>query len=183
MCLIPQNLICQIRVRNVHFHLDLNLIQLLGLVQIGRRLGKYKLHAHFDNINYVSDLCLCLFFTYYFRWFRHITEASNAYKQRGRGDPITSRPNGIDEPHHPTRGKHDEGVHTLDVPGSGDGIGEKKGQQAGRSHSFHEQSTSSREPHPERQPSSPPEDRAQSETESLQTKAGKCRETSIQIIN
>jgi hypothetical protein len=37
---------------------------------------------------------------------------------------------------------------------------DKKGQPAGRSQSFHEQSISDREPHPERQPSSPPEDRA-----------------------
>ena len=39
-------------------------------------------------------------------------------------------------------------------------IPDKKGQPAGRSQSFHEQSISDREPQPERQPSSPPEDRA-----------------------
>ena len=119
-------------------------------------------------------------FIAFFRWFRHITEASNAYKQRGHrqggGDPLTGRPqNGLDDHHHTSRGKHDGGVDTLDVPGSGDGLSDKKGQPTGRSHSFHEQSTSSREPHPERQPSSPPEDRAQSEAETLKDKAGKSR--------
>ena len=46
---------------------------------------------------------------------------------------------------------------------------DKKAQPAGRSQSFHEQSTTSREPHPERQPSSPPEERGESSAK----KAGK----------
>merc|ERR1719192_1645167 len=44
------------------------------------------------------------------QWFRHITEASNAYKQRGYrqgGDPPAGRPqNGLDDHHHHNRGKH-----------------------------------------------------------------------------
>ena len=111
----------------------------------------------------------------YSRWFRHITEASNAYKQRGPpGRAPPGRPqNGLDEHHH-NRGKHDTG-DTLGVPGSGLGdlLGDKKGQPTGRSHSFHEPSSSSREPHPERQPSSPPEDRAQSEADTFEKKTGK----------
>ena len=111
-----------------------------------------------------------------FRWFRHITEASNAYKQRGYrqgGEPPAGRPqNGLDDHHHHTRGKHDTD-QSLGVPG--DLLVDKKGQPTGRSHSFHEQSTSSREPHPERQPSSPPEDRAQSEADTFEKKTGKRR--------
>ena len=118
-------------------------------------------------------------FFLYSRWFRHITEASNAYKQRGYrqggGDPPAGRPqNGLDDHHHHNRGKHDTD-QSLGVPGAGLGdlLGDKKGQPTGRSHSFHEQSTSSREPHPERQPSSPPEDRAQSEADTFEKKTGK----------
>jgi len=60
-------------------------------------------------------------------------------------------------------------VDRLDVESALD----KKGQPAGRSQSFHEQSTSSREPHPERQPSSPPEERP--ELSSSAKKAEKIR--------
>lgn len=88
-----------------------------------------------------------------FRWFRHISEASAAYKardnsRRGRypaasgTDPL----NGLEG----SVGKTDDHLGIPDL--------DKKGQPAGRSQSFHEQSTSSREPHPERQPSSPPEE-------------------------
>jgi len=104
------------------------------------------------------------------QWFRHITEASNAYRARdtrgrGRGlypaDPINN--NGL-EGSGGDRSKTE--VDRLDVESALD----KKGQPAGRSQSFHEQSTSSREPHPERQPSSPPEERP--ELSSSAKKAG-----------
>ena len=109
-------------------------------------------------------------FSYHYRWFRHITEASNAYRARdtrgrGRGlypaDPINN--NGL-EGSGGDRSKTE--VDRLDVESALD----KKGQPAGRSQSFHEQSTSSREPHPERQPSSPPEERP--ELSSSAKKAG-----------
>lgn len=109
-------------------------------------------------------------FFFCYRWFRHITEASNAYRARdtrgrGRGlypaDPINN--NGL-EGSGGDRSKTE--VDRLDVESALD----KKGQPAGRSQSFHEQSTSSREPHPERQPSSPPEERP--ELSSSAKKAG-----------
>ena len=110
-----------------------------------------------------------------FRWFRHITEASNAYKQRGYrqgGDSASARPqNGLDDLH--GRGGKHEGEQSLGVPGSGLFDGDKKGQPMGRSQSFNEQTTSSREPHSrERGPSSPPED-IPSEPDTFATKTGK----------
>ena len=97
----------------------------------------------------------------FFRWFRHITDASNAYRARDstrRGRYPADPHNGLEKGE---RGKTDDHLGLPD--------GDKKGQPAGRSQSFHEQSTSNREPHPERQPSSPPEER----TESGSQKAGK----------
>merc|ERR1712223_1869945 len=92
------------------------------------------------------------------QWFRHITEASNAYRARdtrgrGRGlypaDPLN---NGLESSG--DRGKTDDHL------GLSESSSDKKGLPAGRSQSFHEQSTSSREPHhTERGPSSPPEER------------------------
>merc|ERR1719225_530141 len=108
------------------------------------------------------------------QWFRHITEASNAYKQRGYrqgGDSASARPqNGLDDLH--GRGGKHEGEQSLGVPGSGLFDGDKKGQPMGRSQSFNEQTTSSREPHSrERGPSSPPED-IPSEPDTFATKTG-----------
>ena len=112
-----------------------------------------------------------IFSLLFFRWFRHITEASNAYRARdtrgrGRGlypaDPLN---NGLESSG--DRGKADD---HLGLPG--DSALDKKGQPAGRSQSFHESSTSSRELHSERQPSSPPEERG---PDSHAKKAGKFR--------
>merc|ERR1711981_876095 len=44
-----------------------------------------------------------------------------------------------------------------------------------------EQSTSSREPHPERQPSSPPEDRGQSEADTFEKKTEKLRRKDAEV--
>ena len=61
---------------------------------------------------------------------------------------------------------------TDDHLGLSESSSDKKGLPAGRSQSFHEQSTSSREPHhTERGPSSPPEERG--DVSSSAKKAGK----------
>ena len=105
-----------------------------------------------------------MFIFFFSRWFRHITEASTAYKSREtrRGGrpavgPDGSGHNGLDG------GGVSGASDLLVVPPEG-------GKGPGRSHSFHESSTSNREPHPERQPSSPPEDRTD---DSFAKKAGK----------
>ena len=106
---------------------------------------------------------------HFFRWFRHIQEASNAYRVRDPNrrsrypaDPL----NGVEN-----SGKTDDHLGLPDV--------DKKGQPAGRSQSFHESSTSSRELHSDRQPSSPPEERG---GDSHAKKAGRCREKQHSII-
>ena len=103
------------------------------------------------------------FVSFFFRWFRHIQEASNAYRVRDPNrrsrypaDPL----NGVEN-----SGKTDDHLGLPDV--------DKKGQPAGRSQSFHESSTSSRELHSDRQPSSPPEERG---GDSHAKKAGRWRE-------
>ena len=101
-------------------------------------------------------------FSILFRWFRHIQEASNAYRTRDpkiRGRYAADPLNGVEN-----SGKTDDHLGLPDV--------DKKGQPAGRSQSFHESSTSSRELHSERQPSSPPEERGR---DSHAKKAGKFR--------
>jgi hypothetical protein len=117
------------------------------------------------------------------QWFRHITEASNAYKQRGYrqgGDSASARPqNGLDDLH--GRGGKHEGEQSLGVPGAGLFDGDKKGQPMGRSQSFNEQTTSSREPHSrERGPSSPPED-IPSEPDTFATKTEKLRRKDAEV--
>ena len=118
----------------------------------------YFLHSKHDRVVLAKTIILLICFLFLCRWFRHITEASNAYRARdtrgrGRGlypaDPLN---NGLESSG--DRGKADD---HLGLPG--DSALDKKGQPAGRSQSFHESSTSCREPHPERQPSSPPEER------------------------
>ena len=104
------------------------------------------------------------YMNFYCRWFRHITEASNAYRARD-----TRRSRYPVDPLNGLEGSGDRGLKTDDHLGLPDS--DKKGQPAGRSQSFHEQSTSNREPHPERQPSSPPEDRG--DLDSSAKKAGK----------
>jgi hypothetical protein len=109
-------------------------------------------------------LSLLTFFIF-FRWFRHITEASNAYKARENRRSYRGPGLGSDSPLSSHNGLVDSvsksdavSADSLDLPG------DKKGQPAGRSQSFHEHSISNMEPHPERQPSSPPEDLADQDT-------------------
>ena len=101
-----------------------------------------------------------------FRWFRHITEAANANKAkenrrsyRGAGlgpdSPLSSH-NGLGLVDPALQSDSASASDSLELP-------DKKGLPAGRSQSVHEQSISDREPQPERQPSSPPEDRAEAD--------------------
>ena len=100
------------------------------------------------------------------RWFRHIQEASNTYRVRDQNRrsryPAADPLNGVE-----SSGKTDDHLGLPDV--------DKKGQPAGRSQSFHghESSTSSRELHTDRQPSSPPEERGGGDSHAK--KAGRCR--------
>ncbi|CAB4064754.1 ARHGEF12 [Lepeophtheirus salmonis] len=102
------------------------------------------------------------------RWFRHITEASNAY--RARDNRRNFRTTGGISPL-PDTGSNNNNRETSSTNGltsstsvdntrkdSSSLLGVKGILPAGRSHSFHESSSSSRESPPERQPSSPPED-------------------------
>ena len=104
-------------------------------------------------------------FFLFFRWFRHITEASNAYKARENRRSYRGPGLGSDSPLSSHNGLVDSvsksdvvSADSLDLPG------DTQGQPAGRSQSFHEHSISNMEPHPERQPSSPPEDLADQDT-------------------
>ncbi|CAB4064753.1 ARHGEF12 [Lepeophtheirus salmonis] len=102
------------------------------------------------------------------QWFRHITEASNAY--RARDNRRNFRTTGGISPL-PDTGSNNNNRETSSTNGltsstsvdntrkdSSSLLGVKGILPAGRSHSFHESSSSSRESPPERQPSSPPED-------------------------
>lgn len=101
------------------------------------------------------------------RWFRHITEASNAYKSRETRRGGYRDQNGLNEASGGGADKKDS-CDLLSVPGS-----EKSLHPAGRSQSFHESSSSNREQPPERQPSSPPEDRLTGELDSFAKKTGR----------
>eukprot|EP00096_Caligus_rogercresseyi_P016416 TRINITY_DN905_c0_g1_i3.p1 TRINITY_DN905_c0_g1~~TRINITY_DN905_c0_g1_i3.p1 ORF type:complete len:622 (-),score=163.72 TRINITY_DN905_c0_g1_i3:650-2515(-) len=103
------------------------------------------------------------------RWFRHITEASNAY--RARDNRRNFRTTGGISPLPDTGISSSSSASTNGLGSSLDGnssrkeaatasslLGVKGILPGGRSHSFHESSSSNRESPPERQPSSPPED-------------------------
>ena len=89
---------------------------------------------NWENFSVESFLC--------FRWFRHITEASNAYKSREtrRGGRATTGP--VDHGSVPGSNGLDSPADHLGVPGSQADLDRTGAKGPGRSHSFHEQSTS-----------------------------------------
>ena len=123
-----------------------------------------------------KTIILLICFLFRCRWFRHITEASNAYRARDNNGRRSRYP--VD-PLNGLEGSGDRGLKSDDHLGLPDS--DKKGQPAGRSQSFHEQSTSNREPHPERQPSSPPDDRG--DLDSSAKKAGRSNKKATTRLN